>query len=740
MVDNVASSAEEWIREFEKHGPENAASFSGMLLKRYGNSPELKHFRWLLDDYVRTGGFSVLEALIPIDHEEKLLSFEEWVHSEYHSGVIGSELFDLWKREIKLVVSPRHPIIEWGITGCIGGGKSYAAVVAMLYKGPYFCSCLRWPQSYLGLAQDTTIIFSMFNAILKNAQHVGFKYMADFVRGSKWFTNHCQAKISLASGRIDWTTKNLSLQIGSSEVHALGGNVLSYMIDEANFMKTPEGRSAQETQAYKIYNHATRRMKSRFLKMGVNPGFACIVSSRLSETSFLEDLIRDNKDNPTFHVTDLALWDAWGYGNYCSHHFRVAVGNKYRHSEVLDEVDTHGSANTKDWTIKEGTSKDVPKGMKITRIPADLYFECLKDIDGCLREAAGIATFGSSPLICRTESVWECIDASRKHPFTVQEATLSLDDPDSSLVSITQWKDLCHIVKGEWIPKYHPGVPRIVHVDLGLTGDAAAISMGCSYDVYSKSEFNPTTGQIQSEWCPKVWVDFMLRIVPVRGQQIDLGKIVTYIVNLRNYGFNLQRVTFDGFASEMAIQSVLKANLTPPRSSLKQRKSADEVVRVESYVVSVDKDDKPYRMLRDMLFHGDVSYYNYPPFVNEVLALEHDVSKTAGGVIKGKVDHPPKGTKDVADAVAGMVWGIATSKVSMPSGPVKESVGDPPRSDIESQLTSDIVRDYGPDVHRIAALVPTPIPTPPPRTARSHKIQTRSWHDDIGSGFGKHRP
>jgi hypothetical protein len=511
-------------------------------------------------------------------------------------------------------------------------------------------------------------------------------------------------------------------------------------IDEANFMKTPEGRVAEDTQAYKIYHHATRRMKSRFLKGGANPGFACIVSSRLTESSFLEELMRENKNNPAFYVTDFALWQAKGYENYSPHHFRVAVGNKYRRSEILDEVDTHGSVNTKEWTLKAGESKSVPPGMSIIRIPADFYFDFTANIEGNLRDIAGIATFGAHPLICRTESVWECVDTTRKHPFTVEEATLSLDDPESSLVSITQWKDMCQIVKGSWIPKYHPGSPRIVHVDLGLTGDAAAISMGCSYDVYSKSEFNPTTGQIQEEWCPKVWVDFMLRIVPVRGQQIDLGKIVTYIVNLRNYGFNLQRVTFDGFASEMAIQSILKANLTPPRSSNKQRKSADEVVRVESYVVSVDRDDKPYRMLRDMLFQGAVSYYNYPPFIDEVLALEHDVSKTAGGVIKGKVDHPPKGKKDTADAVCGMVYGIATSKVSVTPGPVRESIGDAPRTDVESQLTADVVRDYGPDVHRIAALIPSPVPTPPPMTARNHKIQTRSWHDEIGSGFGKHRP
>jgi hypothetical protein len=736
----VNEAAQEWVREFEKHGKDSAEEFSASLIKKYGSGPEMQYIRGNLDDYARTGGFSVLEALRPIDYESPLLPFEDWIHSEYHSGTMGRETWDVWKKEINKVVSITNPIIEWAITGCIGSGKSRSAIVAMLYKGPYFCSCLRWPLAHLGLAQDSTIVFSMFNAILSNASHVDFDYMVQFVKGSKWFTDHCTAKISLSECRIAWSSKSMALQIGSSELHALGGNMLAYLIDEANFMKTPEGRVAEDTQAYKIYHHATRRMKSRFLKGGANPGFACIVSSRLTESSFLEELMRENKNNPAFYVTDFALWQAKGYENYSPHHFRVAVGNKYRRSEILDEVDTHGSVNTKEWTLKAGESKSVPPGMSIIRIPADFYFDFTANIEGNLRDIAGIATFGAHPLICRTESVWECVDTTRKHPFTVEEATLSLDDPESSLVSITQWKDMCQIVKGSWIPKYHPGSPRIVHVDLGLTGDAAAISMGCSYDVYSKSEFNPTTGQIQEEWCPKVWVDFMLRIVPVRGQQIDLGKIVTYIVNLRNYGFNLQRVTFDGFASEMAIQSILKANLTPPRSSNKQRKSADEVVRVESYVVSVDRDDKPYRMLRDMLFQGAVSYYNYPPFIDEVLALEHDVSKTAGGVIKGKVDHPPKGKKDTADAVCGMVYGIATSKVSVTPGPVRESIGDAPRTDVESQLTADVVRDYGPDVHRIAALIPSPVPTPPPMTARNHKIQTRSWHDEIGSGFGKHRP
>lgn len=731
-----SSAAREFVSELDKNGVDAARLVGKYLVRRFGTGVELRHLRYAIKA-IQEGREHLDDALVDIDYHEYPLNFEDWLHSEEHSGRLSKELWDVWAREINHVTKPGSNIVEWYVTGCIGGGKTFASLVATLYKGPYRCACLRWPKEHYGLAEDTPIVFALFNAILTNATYVDFEQIAKFVRGSKWFENKCPAKIKASECRIYWESKDMALQIGSSELHALGANMLSYMIDEANFMKTPKDRETSETQAYKIYHHATRRMKSRFQKEGTIPGLACVVSSRLATSSFLEELMRDNKDNPMCYVTDLSLWEAKGYRSFSKQHFRVAIGNKYRRSEVLDEIDTKGSANCMNWVVKPEKAKTVPEGMQITRVPLDFYFDFNRDIEGSLRDIAGIPTSGIHPLIFRTESVLECVDKTRKHPFLKEDLTLSLSDPDASLVNMTQWRDLCKIERGVWMPLYHSGAPRFIHVDLGLTGDCATFAMGCCYDTFVHSEYDPTTGQVQESWRPKVWVDFMCRIRPIRGEQIDLGKIVAYIVNLKNYGFYLQRVTFDGFASEMAIQSILKANLTPSRAAQIRKRAGDELVKVESYVVSVDKGDAPYRMLRDMLAVNALSYYLYQPFVDEVLELEHTTTITEGGLIKGRVDHPPKGSKDVTDAVCGMVWGIATSRAWPTQTPVKEIIGDAPKSDIETQLQRDVVADYGPDADRVQAVLPPPVPTPQARSIRNRKLPTKNWQSGL-DGFNRH--
>lgn len=681
----------------------------------------------------------VWKAFQYIDFSTTPLPFLSWLRNDEFAGHIEKDLWSYWKREIQRVTDPKKGISEWYVTGCIGGGKTFAALLATLYKGPYFCSCMRDPHRTFGLAKNSEIVFGLFNAILTNATRIDFNQLVRFVQDSPYFKNSLRTVIMQSDCSLNWPDRNMRLTIGSSEMHALGANLFSFLIDEVNFMKTPETRQSDEHQAYKIYHHATRRVKSRFQKFGYSPGLACIVSSRLATSSFLERLMEENRGSPAVHVTDISLWKVKGRRNFSPVEFRVVVGDQYKRAEMLDEIDTHGSPNTFLWTLNKETRKKNPKdGRKLILVPADFYFDFRRDINGSLRDIAGEPTYGVNRLIQRPEAVLECIDTTRLHPFLAEEHTLGLQDTEASLTAMVQWREMASIKQGAWFPHNHPGEPRFIHVDLGLTGDCAAIAMGCAFDKYIVTEFDPETGQAADNFRPKVWVDFMVRIRPTHGDQIDLTKIVEFILNLTHQGFNIQRVTFDGFASEMAIQHVLKANLLPFRTNVK-RVRPDEVVKLEAYVVSVDKDDKPYRLLRDTIQANAISYYRYQPFIDEVLALEHDVRKTENGVVKGRVDHPHKGSKDVADAVCGMVWGIATAKTAAPANPTPLIIGDRPSTRMDEQISKDIIADYGKDAARIKALVPPPIPTPQVQTATGRRPVTReNWTREI-PGFNRHR-
>ncbi|MCI0527178.1 MAG: Hint domain-containing protein, partial [Nitrospira sp.] len=89
----------------------------------------------------------------------------------------------------------------------------------------------------------------------------------------------------------------------------------------------------------------------------------------------------------------------------------------------------------------------------------------------------------------------------------------------------------------------------------------------------------------------------------------------------------------------MPIQILRHAALTPERVA-RRTQSGDPSFKLESDTLSMDKTDKPYKMLRDLLGANAVNYYRYPIFEEEVLALEHDPTSKAG---KGSVDHPKGG-------------------------------------------------------------------------------------------------
>lgn len=691
---------------------------------------EMEAVRTILRERKRSGSSAMWDLIWQIDYERLPVPFSEWCEDPYYSGGLHKSLWPVWKKELSYVCHPQSGVVEWILSGGIGSGKTHTSLIAQLYK-IYFLSCLKCPQTYFGgegeggLSPTSEIVFALYSVNLVNAIK-DFSQIGSYVKGSSYFHEHCPCDIKKGICRIEFPSKRIILRTGSSDLHAIGQNLFGYVLDEANFMGRPKERTSEEYQAHKIYYQSSRRIKSRFMRHGVIPGLACIASSKASETAFTEQLVKDNVNNPSFHVSEYAVWQTKGRETYSPRTFRVAVGNRYRKSEVLDEV-LMKSTNRMEWEVDPSKAKTAPEGLQIEYVPVDWYPDFIKNTDQALRDIAGVATMSASPLIWRTESVHECYEGfPYPHPFLKEVHELSMDDPDSDLLKCVDWRKLGKIVRGVWTPSHHPDALRFMHVDLGLTGDAAAISMGCGFDSVSMANMDHMTGQVSEVFYPKVWVDFMIRIKPVRGEQIDLAKIVAFILNLRYRGFYLQRVTFDGFASEMAIQIIKKSNQIPD-SVRRNRSIWDEKVKLESGVLSVDKDDRPYSLLRDMLFQNAVKYYKYDPFIDEILSLEHNRDDK-------KVDHRPGGSKDVSDSLAGMVYGVATSRNYVRSSPVEGIAGDKEAAttNLEDDMMGNILADY-PERGRITSVAPPPVPEP-----RDRKLDTNrsSWIREI-PGIGR---
>ena len=104
------------------------------------------------------------------------------------------------------------------------------------------------------------------------------------------------------------------------------------------------------------------------------------------------------------------------------------------------------------------------------------------------------------------------------------------------------------------------------------------------------------------------------------------------LYKLRETGLNLRWVTADSFQSADMLQM------------LQQQKFI-------TGSLSVDTSMRPYELLKTALYDGRVKLPDHERAMTELVRLERDIQH-------GKVDHPSNGSKDIADAIAGVCFGL----------------------------------------------------------------------------------
>ncbi len=166
--------------------------------------------------------------------------------------------------------------------------------------------------------------------------------------------------------------------------------------------------------------------------------------------------------------------------------------------------------------------------------------------------------------------------------------------------------------------------PLCVHVDLGLKRDACGVA-----GAYREGE--------------KIVVPFVRRFLPADyGGELDFAIVRQFILDLRDkHGWRLACVSYDGWQSVEGRQLLEKAG-------------------VVTRELSVDRTTAPYDTFKELLLTGQLDYYADPVLVAELSRLE---------LVKGrKVDHPPGGSKDIADAAVGAVYNLCELLAVLESG------------------------------------------------------------------------
>lgn len=175
----------------------------------------------------------------------------------------------------------------------------------------------------------------------------------------------------------------------------------------------------------------------------------------------------------------------------------------------------------------------------------------------------------------------------------------------------------------DWF-KPSPGdsYPRFIHVDLGQVRDRAALAM-CHVPGTRRIE----TGFGTFENLPVVKMDLIHSWEALPGQEIDFAGIREFIA-LVCKKFPVSLVTFDQWQSIDMIQSLNRRGIY----------SEMQGVKISHY-------DNLATCFYDGRFSG---YFNRILVEDELLKLQVLQNR--------KVDHPSKGSKDLADALAGATW------------------------------------------------------------------------------------
>jgi hypothetical protein len=510
-------------------------------------------------------------------------------------------LFPAVMEELRELNSGKYD--EAVLTGAIGTGKSTIALFTMAYQ-LYVLSCLKDPHRLFSLDSASEIVFAFQSLTKMLAESIDYTRFRTMIEESAYFAHHFPFRKSLGSEMV--FPKNIVVRPLSGNVNAaFGSNIFGGIIDEINFMaRVEQSKNAVDgglfDQANEMYNSIVRRRKSRFMAAGGRlPGMVCLVSSKRYPGEFTErKQLEARAEKARTGKTGIFIYDRtlWQIKPMGSY------GEK-RFALFLGDV------SRKPCILEVGAEVAPEDADSVIEVPEEFRSEFERDMLSAIRDIAGSATFALHPFIVNTEAVSKA--------FGQSQSVLSVECTDfvASRPSIYPRRIIM------------PDEPRMAHVDLGLTGDSAGVAIGW-VEGFKKVPRSDNTFELM----PQINIDLILEVKPPRNGEIEFENIRKLFYKLRELGMNLKWISFDTFQSVDSMQ----------------------ILRQKGFITglhSMDKTSLPYDVTKTAFYDGRVKAPTHDKALSEIVRLERNPQS-------GKIDHPPNFSKDCADAVAGVVYGL----------------------------------------------------------------------------------
>jgi len=478
----------------------------------------------------------------------------------------------------------------------------------------YELNCLKNPQHTLGLAQGEPIHIVPISKTVAAARRVVFGGVCKKLALSPWF----RGKYEETMEEVRFKKKGIYIVGGASQdAAALGLNVIFAIVDESNFLgegkvTTGSASSKAEDKATMIYNALARRVKARYKRHGVK-GLIMLVSSKRSTEDFTEKRIHKARNDPedarTTFVRDYAIWNVHPEPFADQKWYRVSVNPKEGRCKLLEH------------------DVDVPiPGSLVFRFPQDYLDEFRNDPDGATRDIAGIATdFIGRPFITHRPLIDAMFKAQRPTPFLHEEWYTNTP------LQVKWSRAMIPNVHHDPVPLCCPGAVRHAHIDLSENQCATGLVVA---HVAGRTEVirrDPVTQEKRPEWAPVFHVDVILRAVAPDGGDIDHAEVRGVIYSMMAAGFPVRSVSMDQYMAATNLQLLKKKGL----------RTAEVGARAFQL--------RPYICLRQTIYESRIEAAPHSILDRELRELEIDEKAM-------KVKLPPRGTKDLVDALSGAIF------------------------------------------------------------------------------------
>lgn len=166
-----------------------------------------------------------------------------------------------------------------------------------------------------------------------------------------------------------------------------------------------------------------------------------------------------------------------------------------------------------------------------------------------------------------------------------------------------------------------PDKEYFLHVDLAQKHDHCAVAMA-----HVQKWVNVKVTDTYSQPAPIVEVDAVRYWTPTAAKSVDFTEVKDYILSLRTKGFKIRVCTFDRWNSHDMMQQLKQYGINTENLSVSKKHYDDMAM-----VISEDRLSGPHINL----------------LIDELLQLR---------IMRDRVDHPRKGSKDLADAVCGSIF------------------------------------------------------------------------------------